>query len=137
MLAASQLQIQAARSASLDAGALGVMTIDAAVATIVLGVGGTYGLWIVALVLLGLSFGLALRAGRLPGAERTGPRVEDVLTAGETEENDELERSLLGDLATDIRTNRRTLARKGPLLERAQTFLVAAILVELIGRVVG
>ena len=135
-LAASQLQTQAARSASVDAGALGVMTVDAAVAAIVTGTSGGYDLWILALALLGLSFGLAVRAGRLPGAERTGPRVEDVLEASETMQDDELERSLLRDLATDMRINRRTLARKGLALERAQTFLVAAILVELVGRVI-
>ncbi len=79
---------------------------------------------------------LAVRAERLPGAERTGPRIEDVLTASETEGNDQLERSLLHDLATDMRINWRTLTRKRLLLNRAQTFLVAAILVELMGRVV-
>jgi hypothetical protein len=135
-LAESQLQTQAARSASVDASALGVMTVDAAVAAIVIGARGAYGLWILALALLGLSFALAVRAERLPGAERTGPRIEDVLTASETEGNDQLERSLLHDLATDMRINRRTLTRKRLLLNRAQTFLVAAILVELMGRVV-
>jgi len=134
-LAESQLQIQAARSVALDGGALGVMAVDAAVAAIVIGARGAYGLWIIALALLGLSLALAVWAGRLPGAERTGPRVEDVLEASEIEENDELERSLLHDLATDMRINRRTLARKRLLLERAQTFLVAPILVELTGQV--
>jgi hypothetical protein len=135
-LAESQLQMQAARSASVDAGALGVMTVDAAVAAIVADASGGYGLWIIALVLLGMSFALATSAGRLPGAERTGPRIEDVLTASETEANDDLERSFLHDLATDMRTNRRTLARERLLLQRAQTFLVAAILVELTARAV-
>ncbi len=127
---------QAARSAALDGGALGVMAVDAAVAAIILDATGPYDLWILALALLGLSFTLAVRAERLPGAERTGPRIEDVLTASETEGNDQLERSLLHDLATDMRINRRTLTRKRLLLNRAQTFLVAAILVELMGRVV-
>jgi hypothetical protein len=135
-LAESQLQTQAARSASIDAGALGVVSACAAIAALVIGVRGAYELWIVALALLGLSFGLAVRAGRLPGAEETGPLVDDVLEAGETGEDDELELSLLRDLAADMRTNRRTLARKGLLLNRAQTFLVAAILVELAGRIV-
>jgi hypothetical protein len=136
LLAVSQLQIQAARSASVDAGALGVMTVDAAVVAIILDATGAYDLWILALALLGLSFALAAGAERLPGAERTGPRIEDVLMASETEGNDELERSLLHDLVADMRTNRRTLTHKRLLLNRAQTFLVAAILVELVGRVV-
>jgi hypothetical protein len=135
-LAESQLQTQAARSVALDASALGVMAVDAGVAAIIIGARGAYDLWILALALLVMSFGLAVRAGRLPGAEETGPLIDDVLQASETGEDDELERSLLHDLATDMRTNRRTLARKGLLLNRAQTFLVAAILVELVGRVV-
>ena len=136
LLAASQLQMQAARSVALDASALGVMAVDAAFAAIILDATGAYDLWILALALLGLSFGLAVRTGRLPGAEETGPLIDDVLTASETEDEDELERSLLRDLATDMLTNRRTLTRKGLVLDRAQTFLVAAILVELMGRVV-
>lgn len=72
-LAVSQLQTQAARSVALDAGALGVMAVDAAIATIVIGARGAYHLWIVALVLLGLSLGLAVRTLRLPGAEETAP----------------------------------------------------------------
>lgn len=136
LLAASQLQMQAARSVALDASALGVMAVDAAFAAIILDATGAYDLWILALALLGLSFGLAVRTGRLPGAEETGPLIDDVLTASETEDEDELERSLLRDLATDMLTNRRTLTRKGLVLDRAQTFLVAAILVELVGRVV-
>jgi hypothetical protein len=136
LLAASQLQTQAARSVALDTSALGVMAVDAGVAAIILDATGAYDLWILALALLGLSFGLAVRAGRLPGAEKTGPLIDDVLEASETREDDELERSLLRDLATDMRINRRMLARKGPLVDRAQTFLVAAILVGLVGRVV-
>lgn len=136
LLAASQLQMQAARSVALDASALGVMAVNAAFAAIILDATGAYDLWILALALLGLSFGLAVRTGRLPGAEETGPLIDDVLTASETEDEDELERSLLRDLATDMLTNRRTLTRKGLVLDRAQTFLVAAILVELMGRVV-
>jgi hypothetical protein len=136
LLAASQLQMQAARSVAPDASALGVMAVDAAFAAIILDATGTYDLWILALALLGLSFGLAVRTGRLPGAEETGPLIDDILTASKTREDDELERSLLRDLATDMRTNRWTLTRKGLVLDRAQTFLVAAILVELVGRVV-
>ena len=60
LLAASQLQTQAARSVALDAGALGVMTVDFAAAAN-FGARGAYDLGILALVLLGLSFGLAVR----------------------------------------------------------------------------
>jgi len=48
--------MQTARSAALDGGALGVMAVDAGVAAIIIGARGAYGLWIVALVLVGLTF---------------------------------------------------------------------------------
>jgi hypothetical protein len=51
LLAASELQTQAARSVALDASALGVMTVDFAAATIVLDSRGAYDLWILALLL--------------------------------------------------------------------------------------
>lgn len=119
-LAASQLQMQTTRSGALDAGALGVMAVDAAVATIILDTRAAHHLWIVALALLGLSLGLAVLTLRLPGAERTGPYVADTLKARKTQDDNELEESLLEDLAKDLRTNGRTLARKAPLFDRAQ-----------------
>jgi hypothetical protein len=133
-LAESQLQTQAARSAALDAGALGVMAVDAAIGAIVIGTRGAYDLWIIALALLSLSAGLAIRVVRLTGAEQTGPLVNDVLEASASREDDQLELSLLQDLATDMLTNRRALARKGPIFNSAQTLLVLAILVELLGQ---
>jgi hypothetical protein len=133
-LAECQLQMQAARSAALDAGALGVMAVDAGVAAIVMGAGGAYGLWIVALVLLGLSLGVAARTLRLPGAERTGPIVEDIREARDKYDDDSLEESLLEDLASDVRVNRQSLARKRPLFDRALTFMVLAIILKLAGR---
>ncbi len=135
LLATSQLQIQAARSVALDGGALGVMAVDAAVAAIVIGARGTYDLWIVALVLLGCSLGLAVRTLRLPGAERTGPSVADTLEAREGTDEHSLEDAFLNDLAEDIQTNEHALACKDPLFDRAQTLLVLAILVELAGQV--
>jgi hypothetical protein len=135
LLVASQLQTQAAQSVALDAGALGVMAVDAGVAAIIIGTRGTYGLWIVALALLGLSLGLAVRTLRLPGAEDTGPSVADTL-ARESKDEQSLEDSLLNDLKKDIETNDQALARKAPLFNGALTSLVIAILVELAGRVV-
>jgi hypothetical protein len=135
-LAVSQLQTQAARSVALDAGAFGVMAVDAAVAAIVIGARGTYGLWIVALVLLGLSLGVAVRTLRLPGAERTGPSVADMRKAGECEDEHSLEDSLLNHIDEDLQINGQALARKIPLFDQALTFMVLAILVELAGRVV-
>jgi hypothetical protein len=136
LLAASQLQIQAARSVALDASALGVIAVDIAVATIAFGAGGAYGLWILALVLLGLSLGLAVRSLRLPGAKRTGPSVTDTPEDPDSEDEHSPEDSLLNDFAQDIETNVHALVRKEPPFERALTFLVLAIFVELVGRVV-
>ena len=133
-LAECQLEMQTARSAALDGGALGVMAVDAAVTAIVIGTRGTHELWIVALVLLGLSLGLAVRTLRLPGAEETGPSVAAMRQARKTQGDNELEESLLEDLAEDLHTNDQALARKLPLFARAQTLLVLAIVVELAGR---
>lgn len=134
LLATSQLQAQAARSAALDAGALGVMAVDAAVTAIVVGAKGAHGLWIVALVLLGLSAGLAVRALLLRGAKEIGPLVTDILNDRDRSNDEELERSMLEDLATETLANVQALARKDPLFIGALTLLVLAILVELAGR---
>jgi hypothetical protein len=135
-LAESQLQMQTARSAALDGGVLGVIAVNAGVAAIVIGTRGAYELWIVAMVLLGLSLGLAVRTLRMPGAEETGPSVADMREAREIQDDRRLEERLLNDLTEDVETNDHALARKGPLFDRALRFLVLAILVELAGRVV-
>jgi hypothetical protein len=135
LLAASQLQIQAARSVALDGGALGVVAVDIAVAAIVLGARGAYDLWILALLLLGLSLGLAVQTLRLPGAERIGPPPSQTpLEVREAQDEHSLEDSILNDLAEDIETNEHALDRRDPPFERALAFLVLAIVVELAGR---
>jgi hypothetical protein len=93
-LAESQLQIQAARSAALDGGSLGVMAVDAAIGAIAVDTSGAYDLWVLALILLGLSLSLAVRVLRIPGAERTGPVIEDIYGARETQDDSELERPI-------------------------------------------
>ncbi len=47
--------------------------------------------------------------------------------------NEIIEETLLKDLAEDVHTNERTLARKDRLLARAVTLLVLAIVLELTG----
>jgi hypothetical protein len=133
-LAVSQLQMQTVRSAALDGGALGVMAVDAAIATLIVDTGGTHHFWIPALALLGLSLGLAVTAVRLTGAEETGPSVADTLEARETQDDRELEASFLADLAEDIRTNEQTLSRVSPVVNGSLTFLVLAIVIELVGK---
>jgi len=134
LLAASQLQIQAARSVALDASALGVMAVDAAVAAIVIGAREAYDLWILALVGLGCSLGLAVQSLRLPGAERIGPSIADTPEAPESEDEHSPADSLLNDLAQHIETNEHALDSKESPFDRALTFLVLAIVLALAGR---
>jgi hypothetical protein len=134
LLAGSRLQTQVSRSGALDGVALGVMAVDVTVTLIVLGGGGAYDLSILALLLLGSSFGLAVRALRLPSAEETGPSIAAMRGARESEDAREFEESLLDDLEEDIQINKRALTRKIVLSEHALKFLAFAILVELAGQ---
>jgi hypothetical protein len=133
-LAECQLQMQTARSAALDGGALGVMAVDAAFATLIVDTAGTHHFWIAALALLGLSLGLAVTALRLPGAEQTGPSVEGIHDARDRKNDSGLEDLLFEGLAEDLRANRQALARTGRLFNGALTFLVLAIIIELAGK---
>jgi hypothetical protein len=133
LLAVSQLQIQAARSASVDAGALGVVSACAAIAAIVLDVRSAQHLWIAALVLLFLSLGLAVYVLLLPGAEQNGPLVGDMLDARASNDDEIIEEGLLEDLAAETLANERALARKDPTITRAVALLVLAVVLELAG----
>ena len=132
-LAESQLQIQAARSASVDAGALGVVSACAAIAALILSAPSAHHLWIAALTLLAVSAGLAIRALVLRGAREVGPLVSDMLDARETRDDEDLEGTLLKDFATETLANEQALARKDPLLARAVALLVLAVILELAG----
>jgi len=133
-LARDQLKMQTSRSATLDTGALGLMAIDAALAALLTGTTGAYDLWIAALMLLGLSFALAMRALRLAGAEDTGPPVARLREYRETRDEHELREFLLAELTEEVQANDRALARKAVLLDRALTVLALAILTDLAGR---
>jgi hypothetical protein len=131
LLAVSQLQTQAARSAALDSGALGVMAVDAALAAIIIDTRGAYGLWIVALALLALSLGVAVFVLRLPGTEQNGPLVAEILKARRANDDDTIEEQLLDDLAHETLTNENSLTRKDPLMTPAVTCLILGIVIEL------
>jgi hypothetical protein len=133
-LTLDRLQRQTARSGAVDGRVLGVILLDALLAATITVGAGVYELWILALVLLGLSFGFAFKALRNPGAEQIGPCIGDVLKARETYDDRTIQEWLLDDLIDDVDANEEALARKGPLFNRALTFLVLAILVELAGR---
>ena len=135
LLTANRLQTGVSRSGALEGGALGVMAVAAALALIVIGAGGAYGLSIVALLPLVLSFGLAVHTLLLPSAKQTGPSLATMRKARDTEDTAEFEDSLLDDLEEDLRINDRALARKTLLFKRAVTLLALAILVEFAGLV--
>jgi hypothetical protein len=132
-LAESQLQMQTARSAALDGGALGVVSACAAIAALILSVRSAHHLWIAALTLLALSAGLAIRALLLAGAKQNGPLVVDMLDARVRDGDAYLEDVLLKDLATEALANERALARKDPIITRAVALLVLAVVLELAG----
>ena len=133
LLAASQLQTQVSRSGTLDAGALGVMAVDAAVAAIVVGTRGTYDLWIAALALLGLSLSVAVRILLGPGAKQNGPLVADMLDARASSDDAYLEDVLLEDLAAETLANEQALSRKDPMIAWAVALLLLAIVLDLAG----
>jgi hypothetical protein len=128
------MQMQTVRSAALDGGALAVMAIDAAIATIIIDTGVTHHFRIIALTLLSLSLALAVTTVRLTGAEETGPSIVDIHDARDTQDDRGLEALLFEGLAEDVRSNAQALARKALLFNGALAFLVLAIIVELVGK---
>ena len=132
-LAESQLQTQVARSGTFDLGALGVVSVCAAIAAIVLTVRPIRDLWIAALVLLllALALGLAVRALLLPGATQTGPPVAGLLDACTAYDDETVEEWLLEALALESLANERALVRKDPLLIGAVILLVLALAIDL------
>jgi hypothetical protein len=133
-LARDKLKTQSGRSTALDAGALGLMLLDVALATTALETRGAYELWIAALALLGLSFGLAIRASRRKGAEDTGPPVARLHEYRETRDARQLREFLLAELTKGVRANEHALARKSLLFDRALIVMALAILIDLAGR---
>jgi hypothetical protein len=136
LLTGNRLQKAVSRSVALEAGALGVRALAVAITLIVIGKTGVYDLSIVALLLLGLAFGLGVHTLQLPSAEATGPSLATMRNARDNEDAGEFEDSLLYDLEEDLRINDRALARKRLLFKRAVTVVALAVLVELVGLVV-
>jgi hypothetical protein len=134
-LAEVQLQIQASRSATLDARAIGVIGFDAAVATLVFGAGLGHQPTIAALAILGLSAGIAGRSVFLGGSDEIGPSVLGLLSSNDIDDPHVLEESLLKGLAEDVQANHQALARKAPRLTASFIFLALAITIALIAGV--
>lgn len=132
-LAESQLQIQASRSAALDAGAIAIAGIDVAVGAMVFATGSGQPLRLAALALVGLSAGLAVRALFLDGTPHLGPSVMRVLAIRKIRTDRVLENAILSALGADVRANRRALARKAPCVTRAFALLALAAMLTLAG----
>jgi hypothetical protein len=126
--------MQTSRSVALDAGALGLMVLDTALATNLLDSRGAYDLWIAAPALFGLSFALAIRALRRKSAEDTGPSVARLSEDRETHDEHEVRESMLEELTAEVHINKHALARRAVLFDRALRPLVLAILIDLAGR---
>jgi hypothetical protein len=133
-LAEVQLQMQASRSATLDARAIGVIGVDAAVTTFIFGAGLGLQARIAALAMLGLSAGLAGRSVFLGGSDEIGPSVLGLLASSDTDDR-VLEESLLDSLAADVDANHRALAHKASRLTAAFVVLALAITIALVGGV--
>ncbi len=134
-LAECQLQSQISRAAALDAGAVGVMGIDAVIATSVVGVRSVTQLWLFALALLCVSFGIVATALLVQGGDDMGPMVPEVVARRGVRLDQDLVRDLVHDLADRILTNRRALDRKEPRFTAALILTLIAVVVELAGQV--
>lgn len=130
----SQLQSQTSRSAALDAGAVGLMGVDAAVAAVVLGVRSADHLWVAALVLLGVSLTVAALALVMSGADDIGPMAAEIIAGREGRTDDDVERELLEDLAARVAANQCALERKEPRVVAALASMLIAVLIALAGQ---
>jgi hypothetical protein len=133
-LARDKLKTQSGRSVALDAGALGLMLLDAALVATVIETEGAHGLWIAALALLGLSFGLAIRALRRKGAVSTGPPVARLLEYRETRDARQIRDLMREELNNAVEANDLALAGKAVLFDRALIAMVLGVLIDLAGR---
>jgi hypothetical protein len=134
-LARDKLRTQSGRSVAVDAGSLGLMLLDVALATAVLETKGAHGLWIAALAVLLLSFAQAIQASRHKGATETGPSVTRLSEYRESRDARQIRESMLEELTEEAQTNEHALARKAVLFDRALILMALAILIDLAGRI--
>jgi len=133
-LARDKLRTQSGRSVALDAGALGLMLLDVALATAVIETRGAHGLWIAALALLGFSFGLAIRASRRKGATEIGPSVVRLSEYRETRGARQIRELMREELTEEAQTNEHAVDRKAVLFDRALIVMALGVLIDLAGR---
>lgn len=131
-----QLQVQASRSIALDATAVGIIGVDAALVAIVAGAAKPpHQLWSIVLASIAISAVLALRVLMMKGVERVGPIVSYILAERVMHRDAEIEQWLVEDLAKDMLANQEVLACKMPLVTGALISLGLAIACELSGLV--
>lgn len=134
-LAECQLQIQTSRAAALDAGAVGLMGVDAAIAASIAVAHGTTDLSVVALALTCVSFVALSSALLMQDANGIGPCIAEVIDNLGNDSDGNPVRAILDDLAGCVLANRRALRRKEPRLANALVLTLAAVLVELAGQI--
>jgi hypothetical protein len=134
-LAECQLQIQTSRAGSLDAGVVGLMGVDAAIAASIVGVHGATDLWATALVLICASFARVSTALLIQGADGIGPSIAEVIARRDAGADHEFVRDILDDLSACVLANRRALDRKEPRLANALVLTLIAVLVELASQI--
>jgi hypothetical protein len=133
-LAECQIQSQISRAAALDAGAVGLMGVDAAIAASVIDLRSAMQLWLLALALLCTAFSVLSTALLMQGGDDVGPLVTEVIARRGVRSDQDLACDLLHDLADRILANRRALDRKEPRLTAALVLTLIAVLVELAGQ---
>ncbi len=134
-LARDKLRTQSGRSTALDAGALGLMLLDVALATAVLETRGAYELWIAALAVLGLSFGLAIQASRRKGATQTGPSGARLSEYRESRDARQIRELMRAELTEEVDINEHAVDRKAVLFDRALIVMALGVLIDLAGRI--
>lgn len=117
----------------MDARAIGIMGIDAALAAIIISGRFSIPLRIATTATLLVSAGLAGMLVFLENDERIGPLVARLLALRGLYDEHALEETILEGLAADVRANERMLARGGRRLALAFVLLVLASLLVLIG----
>jgi hypothetical protein len=134
-LARDKLRTQSGRSVAVDAGSLGLMLLDVALATAMLETRGAHGLWIAALAVLLLSFAQAIQASRRKGATQTGPSGARLSEYRESRDARQIRELMRAELTEEAQTNEHAVDRKAVLFDRALILMALAILIDLAGRI--
>lgn len=134
-LAECQLQSQTSRAGALDAGAVGLMGVEGAIAASIAGARSLTAPEIVAFALLCAAFAIVATALLMRDGDDIGPAVTEVMACRGGRSDHDLVCDLLDDLALRVLANRHALDRKEPRLANALVLTLIAVLVELVGQI--